>query len=299
MRGIMKPIRVKKGSLKKWLFIVFPIITVSSCVYDKEFTYLNDQIVVLNDRVTKIQESLERDLDSELNSIHSRQAEVGVEIDQIKQELEGLSARVEDNEQIIKRSVERDLDEQDAMRSDLTELTQKVAALEISVRRQDEHLGLKPMVPQEDQGEVSGGIEREGTASVRPEILEEQKSKELELYDTSLASFRERRFEEAIEGFKAFLERYPKSDRADNAYFWVGECYLGLKQYEQAILAYQEVIEKYPEGNKVPSAMLKQATAFLEIKDQISSRLLLKKIVDKYPESDEAKTARKKIEALE
>ena len=52
----------------------------SSCVYDKEFTYLNDQIIDLNRRVKNLQETidkkLESDLDSKLKTIHSNQAEL-------------------------------------------------------------------------------------------------------------------------------------------------------------------------------------------------------------------------------
>ena len=296
--AIMRPMLGKKDFFKLGVFIIFFIVSFSSCVYDREFAYLNDQIIALNKRVTKLQESLGSDLDSRLDSIHSRQAEVGVEIDQLRQEIEGLSGRVEDNEQLIKRTVERDLDEQDAMRSSLAELTQKVAELETLAKRQHEDFGIKPMPPEEDRGEVRAAIEKEETGPELPAILEEPKSKELELYDMSLASFREGKYEEATEGFKALLERYPKSDRADNAQFWIGECYLALRQYEQAILAYQRVIEKHPEGNKVPSAMLRQAMAFLEIEDKTSTRLLLKKIINKYPESSEAEIAQKKLEAL-
>jgi tol-pal system protein YbgF len=121
---------------------------------------------------------------------------------------------------------------------------------------------------------------------------------DLRSYDQSLELYREGKYEDAIDGFKAFLRKYPKSDRADNAQFWVAECYMHLKQYEQAILSYQEVIKKYPKGNKVPNALLRQAMAFLEIKDKTSARLLLKKIVKKYPRSSEAKIAKRKLATL-
>ena len=91
---------------------------------------------------------------------------------------------------------------------------------------------------------------------------------------------------------------YPKSDLADNAQFWIGECHMSLEQYEQAILAYQEVIKKHPKGNKVPNAMLRQAVAFAEIKDKTSAKLLLKKVIKEYPNSSEAQIARAKLKTL-
>ena len=296
----MKTILLKstKGLCRLVLFIILPIVSFNSCVYDQELTYLNDQMIALNKRVTKLEELLGSDLDSRLGSVHSRQAEVGAEMDQLKTEIGGLSGRVEDNEQLIKRSVEKDLGKEDTMVAGMAALSQKVSELEVLVTRQQEHLGLKTPVPKEDREQVRVPSGQEGTVPKRRVIIEEPRAEELNLYDTSMASFKEGKYEDAMKGFEALIKKYPNSDRADNAQFWIGECYMGIKQYEKAILAYQEVIKKYPKGNKVPSAMLRQAIAFLEIKDKTSTKLLLKKIINKYPDSSEAQIAKKKLEAL-
>jgi tol-pal system protein YbgF len=282
--------------------LLFSFVFISSCVYDKEFTYLNDQIIALNKRVTRLQESvdekLETNIETRMKSIHSSQAEIGAEMDQLKREMQGFSGRVEDNEQIIKRAVERDLSEQDAMRLTLVDLSQKVTELETLVKRQHEYLGLAAKGVPGGQEQVMGAPGQKGTGPVRPEVSGKPKSPELELYETSLAAYKNGKYEEATEGFKDLLKRYPNSDRADNAQFWIGECHMALKHYEQAILSYQKVIKTYPKGNKVPSAMLRQAIAFLEIKDRTSTKLLLKRIISKYPNSSEAKIAQKKLETL-
>ena len=103
------------------------------------------------------------------------------------------------------------------------------------------------------------------------------------------------------------MKSYPNSDRGDNAQFWIGECYMALKQYEQAILAYDKVVKNYPKGNKVANAMLREAMAFLELKDQksglpkpdkTSATLLLKMIIKNYPNSSEADIAKKKLDTI-
>ncbi len=287
-----------RGLCRLALLIIFAMVSLNSCVYDQEMTYLNDQMIALNKRVTKLEESLGNNLDTRLGSVYSRQAEVGAEMDQLKTTMSELSGRVEDNEQLIKRRVEKDLGKEDAMAAGLAALSQKVSELEVLVTRQQEHLGLKTPGPKGVQEQVRTPSAQERTAPKRPVIIEEPRSEELNLYDTSMAAFKEGKYEDAMEGFEALLKKYPTSDRADNAQFWIGECYMGIKQYEKAILAYQEVIKKYPKGNKVPSAMLRQAIAFLEIKDETSTRLLLKKIINKYPDSNEAQIAKKKLETL-
>jgi tol-pal system protein YbgF len=263
-------------------------------------TYLNDQIQSLNKRVATFQQTIEsqlgKRLDTKLEGIYNSQAEMRVEIDGMKERVGSLSGRVEDNEHIIKRTVERDLGEQDTVQSGLVNLSQKVTELEAMVKHQHKYLGLEPLVLKDRQS-PSDSVTTEEKVDLTPDPKEPQ-SKELEQYNAALASFKNGNYEKAMGGFRMFLERYTKSDRADNAHFWIGECHMALKQYEQAILAYQEVIKKYPKGNKVPNAMLRQAMAFLEIKDRTSTRLLLNRVIKKYPHSNEAKIAKSTLENL-
>lgn len=292
-----------KGIGNFLLFIVFlPLLLFSSCVYDREFTYLNDEVNALNRRVTQLQEtvggSLARDIDGKLEQFRSNQKEMRLELDELKGEIQGLSGRTEDNENILKRTVEKDLGQQEMIRTTLEDLSRRVATLEIAVNRQREFLGLE--IPKQEEGI---GSEKEGPESLKPPpesggLPIEQESEELALYDKALGFYREGRFEEAMEGFTGFLKKYPKSDRLDNAQFWIGECQMALKQYEQAILSFQKVIKEYPKGNKVPSALLRQSQAFWEINDKTSAKLLLKKIIKNYPKTNEAGIAQKKLDTM-
>ena len=294
----MRTVSNRRSVLKLGGAILLSVLLLSSCVYEREFAYMNDQVAALNSRINKLEESLGGDVDSRIKSMNTRQAEVGTEMDQLKREMGELSGRVEDNEQVLKRAVERDLGKQDAMQSTLAQLSEKVTELEILVRRQHEYLGLKVLTTKEVAEQARGAVEQKEVVPKERAAIEEPKSDELAMYNTALASFKEGKFEEAMEGFSALLKRYPKSDRADNAQFWIGESHMALGEYERAILAYQEVIKKYPKGNKVPNAMLRQALAFLEIKDKTSTKLLLKKIIKKYPDSSEAQIAKKKLKTL-
>ena len=297
------------------LVIVFLCLPLASCVYDQELQHLNDQVVALNRKVSNLEQTMDKRVGDDLGTMRSRQATMGADLDQIKGDMAKLSTRVQDNERIIKRTVERDLGEQDRIKETVEDLSKRVTRLERMVAHQQEYLGLEPPpglleekvegVPVPGQAEAApvpgqaepapapGVEEKRGEAPV-----EAPKDADILAYDRALALYREGKFEDAIEGFQAFLKDYPKSDRADNAQFWVGECYMNLKQYEKAILAFQEVIKKYPRGNKVPNALLRQAMAFLEIKDTTSSKLLLRKIIKNYPRSSEAEIARRKLATL-
>ncbi len=268
--------------------------------------YFNDQIVSLNRKVTNLQEATGSDLASKLDTLQSNQASMRVEIDRLESELSELSGRTEDNAHIVQRIVEQDLSEQDAMKARIAEMSESLERLEQLVRQQQQYLNLEPpaeLEPAEPAPvpgpQAAAEPTREGPPPPGPAASEEAlPSDEIELYEYALGLYKQGKFERARQGFRSFLDKYPKSDRADNAHFWIGESHMSLQEYEQAILAYQNVIKNYPKGNKVANAMLRQAVAFLEIEDKTSARLLLKKIVKEHPGSSEAELAKKKLEAL-
>jgi len=271
---------MKRFALIAGFLALLPLVGFSSCAYDKDMAYLNDQVIALNRRVAKIEEAM----DTKISTIRTNQGDVRVEIDQMRGEMQKLQGRLEDNERIVKRSVERDLGDQDMLKK-------KVAELETMVRAHQEYLGM---------GQAgTPPVQQPGPAASTPAVpAAPPKPKDVELYDNSLALYKAGKFEDALLGFRDFLKKYPKSDNADNAQFWIGESYFALRQYEQAILAYNDVIKHYPKGNKVPNALLRQSLAFLEINDKTSARLLLRKLIKEYPNSPEAKIASKKMESL-
>jgi len=288
---------VKLGSL------AFSTLLMASCIATQyDLLYLNDHVVGLNSRVNKLEESmgtkLSTELDSKLDSVRYRQADLGAEIDTIKGEMQGLSGRVEDNRRLVKHAIERDTTTQDKIKASLSELSERLTQLEPQVKQVQAYLGLKAPVDVREQYVKKAPLEAKEQQKRGPVLEEKPGLSETQLYETALAGYKRAEYDQALVGFKHFIEKHPKSDLADNAQFWIGECYMGLKQYEQAILAYQEMIEKYSKGNKVPNAMLRQAIAFQEIKDNVSAKILLRKIVRKYPNSSEAKIASSKLKTL-
>ncbi|MGD8386463.1 MAG: tol-pal system protein YbgF [Desulfobacteraceae bacterium] len=295
---------MKKTGL--WLLLIGSALILPSCVYDREMSYFNEQIASLNRKVSNLEEAAGGET---LETIQSNQAQMRLEVDQLKTEIAKLSGRTEDNEHVVKRIVEEDLSKQDAMQARLDEVSKKLEVMDRMVRQQQEYLGLEPPPPPEGELPPEASLPEDRVVPARetepsrtaqgPATPEEAlPSGEIEMYEHALSLYRKGEYEAAMRGFQAFLTQHPKSDRADNAYFWIGESHMALKEYEQAILAYQKVIKNYPKGNKVANAMLRQAVAFLEIKDKTSARLLLKKIIKEYPGSSEATLAEKKLGTL-
>ena len=293
------------------LIIFFPM----SCAYDTEFTYINDQIIALNNRVQKLEESIEQvdqridtsintKVTKQLDTINSNQAGMMVDIDRLKRDISEIGGRVEDNEHIIKRSVEKDLSQQDSIHAEIEKLSDilpRIEKLETMVKQQGEYLGLETAEAMKTEHPATETVPGQpaATTAVTTAVSQGQKSIEEEAYNDALSLYRSEKYEQSIDAFTRFLSEYPKSDLADNAQYWIGECFMALKQYDRAILAYNKAIKDYPKGNKVPNAMLRQALAFLEINDKTSTKIVLKQLIKQFPGSNEAKIAENKLKAID
>jgi tol-pal system protein YbgF len=116
-------------------------------------------------------------------------------------------------------------------------------------------------------------------------------------YKLALRAYNEQQYDKAVQQFRNFQRKYPTSDLADDAQYWIGESYFSQKDYNRAILEFNDVL-KYRRGDKVPAALLRQAQAFLEIGDRTDARLILQKLVNDHPNSEQAKEAKDRLQAL-
>ena len=98
--------------------------------------------------------------------------------------------------------------------------------------------------------------------------------------------------------FQEYASRYPESDLADNALYWVGECLFSQGRFADAVSAFDRMLEKYPQSDRAAAANLKKGLAFLE-QNKISQALVqLRYVATTYPSSDEARIARDKLASL-
>jgi tol-pal system protein YbgF len=103
---------------------------------------------------------------------------------------------------------------------------------------------------------------------------------------------------QAVATLRGFVRKNAKSSLADNAQYWIGNCYYGQKDFNRAIIELNEVLLKYPKGDKVPAALLLLAEAFKDSGDSIDARLILQKLISDHPSSDEAQQGKLKLQAL-
>lgn len=106
-------------------------------------------------------------------------------------------------------------------------------------------------------------------------------------------------FNKAISGLQAFLQKYPKSNLASDAQYWIAESYYGLNDFKKAVLEYQNLIQKFPQSPKVKTALLKQGLSFFALKMYSDAKPFFEKVISDHPNTPEAARAAQKIKEIE
>jgi len=120
-----------------------------------------------------------------------------------------------------------------------------------------------------------------------------------QLYNTAYLDFTRGKYDVAVAEFRQYIQRFPSSENADNAQYWIGECYYSQGKYQDAEKEFRQVLTAYPDGNKAPSAAYKLALVYLSEKRKPEARNQLKRVVQQYSGSNEAKLAQARLESGE
>jgi len=274
----------------------------SGCVSQSELTSLDTRISELefrNAEARKNSQLLKSGLENregEEQALRQQAASLRAEMDTINGEMRTLTGRIEEIEYLLKRQTQVDAESVTAKEEQIGSLAKTVKTNNDRIYRIEQYLNFEPskQVPATEKP-----AEDSTTAAVPAPAAEvKQEPAEDKIYRTAKLAFDQGDSDAARKKFEELIQRFPNSENADNAQFWIGEIYYREKWYEKAILEYQKVIEKYPKGNKVPASLLKQGLAFSNLGDKSNSRLILEELIKKYPKSNEAKIARDKVKDL-
>ncbi len=119
-----------------------------------------------------------------------------------------------------------------------------------------------------------------------------------QVYSLAFNDYLAGNYELAVDGFRDFLVRYPESEYADNAAYYLGLCLQQLGQQEQAVQAFDQVINMYPQADMTAAAYYKKALVQQELLKNEEAIATFQKLVRLFPDSQEATTARQELENL-
>ena len=284
-------------------FGIFGIIFLSGCVEPSQFVALETKVAVLemkNDRQLsehreklnasallsqqnqlKI-ETLEKRLSDSATISQEEYAELKYTIQTLKEGLQRLEGQIEE----IKHGFAGDYQKNGGtMEEKIERLDQAISKNYERVIKLEKYMGFEPS--------AAGEVDK----TIQPSPIP-GKSTDQELYDAAKKLFDDGDNENARIQFENFINKYPDSDNADNARFWIADSYYVEKWFEKAILEYQKVLEEYPKSNKLSAARLKQGYAFAELGEKANARLILKELIKKHPDTNEARYAQEKLKTL-
>lgn len=115
-------------------------------------------------------------------------------------------------------------------------------------------------------------------------------------YLTAFDSLKNGKYDDAIRGFRAVVEKWPNGRYTDNALYWTGESYYVKRDYRSALTAFQAVLTRFPSSAKAADAMLKVGLTQIELKQEAEGRASLQKVIQTYPQSNAARLAQQRLE---
>lgn len=274
---------------------------ISGCATQKEVTTLDtrlNELELRNAELKKRNEALKSGLEvrqDEEQALRHQSASLRAKIAALDEEIRALNGRMEELEHRLDRQKQMETEGTQSETDRIESLANSTKTNKERIFRIEQYLNFEPSA---QKAPVKKPEEKTATKIIPAGQQTQNQIGEDEIYRTAKQAFDQGDSDAARKKFQELIEKYPGSERADNAQFWIGEIYYREKWYEKAILEYQKVIENYPKGNKVPASLLKQGLAFLNLGDKTNSRLILEELIRKHPKSNEAKIARDKVKSL-
>jgi len=236
------------------------------------------------------------------------QQQLTAAIDQLAATLKTINARVDDQAAASRKSFADQKLAVDQFGSDLrivreridentvriTSLSQEVEALRLAIPQ----FPSAPAAPLDPSAAAAPGTAPDaGGAPAAPVTLAPGMTPQ-RLYNTALADFTAGQWALCIEGFNTYLRSFSRTDLADDAQWYVGECYQQDGKFQEAVDAYNRVISGYPKGDRVPDAYYKRGMALGAMGQTDRARESFETLMKNYPDHEMSRMAKQQLDRL-
>lgn len=256
---------------KAFLLVGIALVT-SACVSGRDIEDVQSKLGEIEREVVDLQrvsstkqgvESLEEAVNTHMQTLQRAEADMRLTLEQLTTQIDQLEANLEDTNYR------------------LSQLSQQIAATNQELKAFRSSADLR--------GAAGAGTQPD--ASTLP-------SDPQALYQAAYNDYLRGNYDLAVLGFRQYLEDFPNTELADNAVYWVGECYFSQGKYGDAIQEFDKILSSYERSDKVASAQLKKAYAFLELGDTAQGVTQLRSVIQNHPGTDEANLARQRLEEV-
>ncbi|QDD88882.1 tol-pal system protein YbgF [Pseudomonas oryzihabitans] len=123
-------------------------------------------------------------------------------------------------------------------------------------------------------------------------------AKEKLYYEAAFDLIKSKDFDKASQAFNAFLRKYPNSQYAGNAQYWLGEVNLAKGDLQAAGQAFARVSQAYPTSNKVPDSLYKLAGVEQKLGRTDRAKGMYQQVISQYPGTSAAQLAQRDLKSL-
>jgi tol-pal system protein YbgF len=278
------------------LFLVLSLFSLTACAPQAELVRIRSEMSELREEVKTLKagdpEARKR-LDQELKAMRTRvelldsnikgtldaqkvMADFGAKTDQITTDIQLLQGRLEENNYRLAEQAQK-IDDWSVK---ISELAARIDDVEARVKQ----LGAAAVAT----GQTATAPEEHRQA--QPRTIEPS-----EAYRQAKSDFDKGNFDLALAGFQNYIAQFPAASQADNAQYWIGECYYALKDFRKSISAFSKVISEHPKSDKVAGAKLKIGLAYLNEKNSAKAKQYLNKVIKEHPGTNEAEIAKDRL----
>ncbi|WP_347901644.1 tol-pal system protein YbgF [Pseudomonas purpurea] len=147
---------------------------------------------------------------------------------------------------------------------------------------------------------AAGAAAGAGAATQPPAASSEpgDPAKEKLYYDAAFDLIKAKDFDKASQAFSAFLRKYPNSQYAGNAQYWLGEVNLAKGDLQGAGQAFAKVSQLYPKHAKVPDSLYKLADVERRLGHTDKVKGILQQVVAQYPGTSAAQLAQRDLQRM-
>jgi tol-pal system protein YbgF len=269
----------------------------TGCVTPQDIEGLNTQLADIQRQVLQIQKqapskeevssqmsTLGSNMGRQMESLLKTEADMQVKLQDLSSQIDELQAKLEDTNYR------------------LAQLSQQIAATNQELKTFQSQppaagppgtVGGDPQQPVPQGGNTppqqqSPGARSGGNTGADPQSL----------YNSAYNDYLKGSYDLALREFQEYLDNFPATDLADNATYWIGECYYRQRRFRQAVDQFDAVLERYPRSDKVAAATLKKGYAHLELGERSQGVVQLRHVIRQYPTSDEANLARQRLREI-
>jgi tol-pal system protein YbgF len=196
----------------------------------------------------------------------------------------------------LKKSLQDQKVQDEAMTATLKEMTERLA--ELSERAQAARPVAAPveMAPATG-GPMAGAVAPPGATpgAAGAAVPAAPAPAPRELYSQAYADYARGNYDLAIQGFTEYTKQFPSTDFTDNAQYWIGESLYGKKLFAEAIEAWNTLFRDYPSSDKLPDARVKKGMALERLGRRSQALVEYRYVVERFPNSPASRIAKERL----